>query len=140
MDKKVLISVKTIQLVNGQPEEMELITQGKFYKNGDSYFAVYDESEISGMKGTQTTLKIGENNISIIRKGTTTSNLFFKEGTNHVSLYDTPYGTLEVSVNPKKVMVQVDDDGGNVELQYKMQTPGVEAVENELKLNIKEIN
>ena len=140
MNKKVLISVKTIQNVDGHPEEVELITQGDFYKEGDTYFAVYDESEISGMKGTKTTLKIGCDNMSIIRKGTTTSNLFFQEGTNNVSLYNTPYGTLEVSVNPKKVMVDIDDNGGNVELEYKMETPGVEAIENQLKLNIKEIN
>lgn len=141
VNKKVLISVKTVQYVNGQsPEELELITQGDYYKDGDDYYAEYDESEISGMNGTKTTLKIGLNCLSIIRRGTTNSDLMFKQGQKHISLYSTPYGTLEVMVNPEKVDVNIDDNGGNVDLRYKMEASGTEAVDNELKLNIRELN
>jgi uncharacterized beta-barrel protein YwiB (DUF1934 family) len=140
LNRKALISVKTLQFIDGQPESIELVTEGEYYKEGSNYFAVYNETEISGMDGTMTTLKIDEDSLTIIRKGTTNSNLVFKRHFNHISLYNTPYGTLEVTVRPSKVQINVDDNGGKVELKYKMEAPGLEVVENELELNIKHIN
>lgn len=138
--KKVLISVKTMQYIDGQPEIIELITEGEYSKEQCCFVASYNESEISGMEGTKTTLKIEENALSIIRNGTTNSNLVFKKGLNHVSLYSTPFGALEVIIKPKKVFIDVDDKGGKVELEYRMEASGVDSIDNSLELNIKEIN
>lgn len=140
MNRKVLISVKTVQYTDGQPEEIELITEGEYYKNGNEYIASYEESEISGMEGTKTTMKIHEDALSIIRQGTTNSNLLFKKNLNHVSMYSTPYGALEVTIKPSKVVIDIDDAGGKVELAYKMEASGLEVMDNTLELNIKEIN
>lgn len=140
MNKKALISVKTLQYINGQPESVELITQGEYFKENNDFFAVYEETEISGMEGTKTTLKIQPDSLTIMRKGTTNTNLVFKKGLNHVSLYNTPYGTLEVTVKPSRVSISIGESGGKVELRYRMETPGFEIIENELELNIKEVN
>lgn len=140
VDKKVLISVKTIQYIDGQPEAIELITEGKYYREDNRYVAEYEESEISGMEGTKTTLEIEANSVTIMRDGTTNSNLKFKMGLNHVSLYSTPFGALEVTIKPKKVNIDMDDKGGNVKLEYKMETMGIGQIENALELSIREIN
>lgn len=140
MNKKVLISVKTVQFIDGQPESVELITQGEYHKEGNEYFAEYDESEISGMEGTKTIMKINEDTLRIVRSGTTTSDLMFKKGYDHLSLYNTPFGTLEVMIKPRKVDIDVNEDGGNVKLEYKMEAFGLDTIENALELNIKQIN
>lgn len=140
MNKKVLISVKTVQYIDGQPEAVELITQGEYHKEGNEYFAEYEESEISGMEGTKTIMKIDKDTLRIVRNGTTTSDLMFKKGTDHVSLYDTPFGTLEVMIKPRKVDIDINDEGGNVKLEYKMEAFGLDTIENALELNIKGIN
>jgi uncharacterized beta-barrel protein YwiB (DUF1934 family) len=139
LDNNVLISVKTKQYIDGQPEVIELITEGVYYKEGDQYFAEYEESEISGMDGTKTRVKIEENSLTIMREGTTHSNLVFKKGLNHKSLYSTPFGALEVTIRPKKVLIDVDDAGGNVKLEYKMEAVGFDTIENALELNIKKV-
>lgn len=140
MNKKVLISVKTTQVIDGQPEAVELITQGEYHKEGNEYFAEYEESEISGMEGTKTVMKINEDTLRIMRSGTTNSDLMFKKGFDHVSLYNTPFGTLEVMIKPRKVDIDVNEEGGNVKLEYKMEALGLDTVENALELNIKQIN
>jgi uncharacterized beta-barrel protein YwiB (DUF1934 family) len=140
VNKKVLISVKTVQFVDGQPESVELITQGEYHKEGNEYFAEYDESEISGMEGTKTIMKINEDTLRIVRSGTTTSDLMFRKGHDHLSLYNTPFGTLEVMIKPRKVDIDVNEDGGNVKLEYKMEAFGLDTIENALELNIKQIN
>ena len=140
MNRKVLISVKTVQFLDGQPEEIELITEGEYYKDGNEYFASYDESEISGMEGTKTTMKIENDALAIIRQGTTNSNLIFKKNLNHVSLYSTPYGSLEVTVKPSRVAIDISETGGKVELAYIMEASGTEPMDSTLELNIKQIN
>lgn len=140
VDKKFLISVKTMQYIDGQPETIELITEGKYYKDNENYYAVYNETEISGMEGTETTLKIADDTFTIMRKGTTNSNLVFRKNYDHISLYSTPFGTLEVAVVPSKVLIDVGDNGGCVELEYKMKASGLEPIENKLHLSIKQIN
>jgi uncharacterized beta-barrel protein YwiB (DUF1934 family) len=140
MNKKVLISVKTVQFIDGQPEAVELITQGEYHKEGNEYFAEYEESEISGMEGTKTIMKINKDTLRIVRSGTTTSDLMFKKGTDHVSLYNTPFGTLEVLIKPRRVDIDMDDNGGNVKLEYKMEAFGLDSIENALELSIKQIN
>jgi uncharacterized beta-barrel protein YwiB (DUF1934 family) len=140
MNKKVLISVKTVQYIDGQSEAVELITEGEYFKQGNEYFAQYEESEISGMEGTRTTMKINQDTLRIIRSGTTTSDLMFKKGIDHVSLYNTPFGTLEVMIKPKKVDINVNEEGGNVKLEYKMEALGLDTIENALELSIKGIN
>jgi len=139
MDKKVLISVRTVQVVDGQPETVELVTEGRYYKKDSDYFAVYDETELSGMEGTTTTLKMERDALSIIRRGTTSSNMVFKKDYNHVSMYNTPFGSLEISIKPSKVEINVGESGGKAQLEYKMQTAGLEPVLNSLEVNIKEI-
>ena len=43
---------------NHEEEQMEFVTDGKLYVRGDAVYVVYDESDVSGMAGCKTTLKV----------------------------------------------------------------------------------
>ncbi|CDF57244.1 DUF1934 domain-containing protein [Thermobrachium celere] len=137
MENKRLISVKTKQLIDGQEETIELISEGIYYKDNDVYIAEYDESEISGMEGTRTTLVIGRDSLNIIRRGTTTSDLRFKKGESHTAFYTTPYGALEITISTNQVNIEADEKGAKVYLEYKMHATGLDPIINKLELNIK---
>ena len=57
MSKKAIISICSTQDI-GEKEKIEVVTVGEFSINGDEFIATYDETEISGMEGTKTTLTI----------------------------------------------------------------------------------
>lgn len=137
MKKAVVVSVKNRQIINGQEESIEVVTPGTFYKKGDAYYVVYDETEISGMQGTTTTLKIEEGKVSLIRFGTTSSRVNFKAGFKDVSLYRTPYGVMEFCVNPETVDININDDGGEIKLVYELGDSGQKASANELLIKVK---
>lgn len=137
MKKKALISVKTVQNIDGEKEVIELITEGEYYKSGSQYIAEYDETEISGMEGTRTTLKMEKDRVSIVRRGTTNSDIEFKKGQTTVSLYSTPFGVLNIMIKPTLVKVDVDENGGKVKLEYKVNTNDTGYIDNLLELNIK---
>jgi len=136
MKKKALISVKTVQDIGGEKEVIELVTEGDFYRLGEDFIAEYDETEISGMEGTRTTLKIEKDKVSIIRRGTTNSDLEFKKGETTFSLYSTPFGVLNITIKPTLVEINVDENGGNVKLEYQVNTNNSGFIENVLELNI----
>ena len=68
-----------------------------FIKKIIAYYAVYEETEISGMKGTTTTLKIDEENFTLIRTGTTNTEMKFKKYARDLTLYNTPHGALDLN-------------------------------------------
>ncbi|SEF38759.1 Uncharacterized beta-barrel protein YwiB, DUF1934 family [Caloramator fervidus] len=134
--KKAIISVKTVQDIDGEREVIELVTEGDFYRLGEDFIAEYDETEISGMEGTKTTLKIEKDKVSIIRRGTTNSDLEFKKGETTFSLYSTPFGVLNITIKPILVQINVDENGGNVKLEYQVNTNNSGFIENVLELKI----
>lgn len=137
MGKKVIVTVKSKQTIDGEEETAELVTPGNFYKKENAYYAVYEETEISGMEGTTTTVKIEDQSVSLIRFGTITTNLNFKEGVLDTSVYKTPYGMLEIIIKPTLVKVDVDEDGGEINLQYELDAGGQHTGTNELYIKIR---
>lgn len=132
--KKALINVTSMQ---SESERVESITPGSFYKEGGFYYAVYDETAISGMEGTHTTLKIGENHLVLEREGSTSAKMEFEQGREHVSLYNTPYGGMEVKIDTKSMKIDVDETGGEVAIDYYIEVGPNAPMKTTLKINIK---
>lgn len=136
MNNNALISVSSKQIGN-EDELVEIVTQGKFYKENNCYFAEYEETELSGMEGTTTTLKIKEDQFSLIRMGTTNTKMKFKDKDYDISLYDTPYGTMELEIETNKLDIKVDDGGGEVFIDYNLSFQGQQPINTLLKIDIK---
>ncbi len=135
MKKKAIISVSSRQL--GDDENIEVVTPGIFYKENDNYYAEYAETEISGMEGTTTTLKINPDKFSLIRIGSTNAEMDFDKKSNSISMYNTPYGTLELKIETKKLDIKVNEAGGDIFIKYLLSVVGQEPLDTTLKINIK---
>lgn len=136
MKRKAIISVSSKQIGSGD-EAIEVVTPGNFYKKDDSYYAVYEETEVSGMEGTTTTLKIGPDKFSLIRMGSTNAKMEFDKKVKSVSMYNTPYGTIELKIETRKLDIKVNDNGGNISINYNMSLGGHAPNSTNLKVNIK---
>ncbi|KAJ53283.1 uncharacterized beta-barrel protein YwiB (DUF1934 family) [Clostridium tetanomorphum] len=138
MKKKALISVSSIQSKKKE-DTIEVVTPGDFYKKENCYYVVYNETEISGMEGTTTTFRINsqDNKFSLIRMGTTSTKMEFEEKKDNTILYNTPYGTLELKLDTKKLDIDVNDEGGNVTINYNMGVSGQKPQNTILKITIK---
>ena len=121
----VIISLKGIQTgIDNKTNTIELMSEAKFYKKDDTYYIVYKETEITGMEGTTTTVKVCEDTISLIRFGTICSNMVFKEGYKHKCSYDTLYGSLDVVVQANTIKTQISDSGGELYIDYDIEVGG----------------
>ena len=136
MKKKAIISVSSKQKIDDN-DIIEVVTPGDFYEKDGLYYAVYKETEISGMKGTTTTLKISNDKFFIIRIGSTSAKMEFDPKAKSVSLYNTPYGTLELRIETKVLNVHIDEKGGDIEVDYNLSVSGQTPYNTQLKINIK---
>lgn len=136
MEKRAIISVKSSS--NLDPNDaIEVVTPGKFIIEENGFKAIYGESEISGMEGTTTTLNIQDDLMVLERVGSTTTNMEFKEGAMAVSLYNTPYGVLDLNVDTEKLNINVNENGGEIYSKYTLGLEGQEGIITELNIKIK---
>lgn len=119
MSEDVVISIKAHQLYDEQePDCMELVSAGTLERTGEGYTLSYKESELTGMEGTTTVLQVEEGQVTLLRQGEVNSVMVFEEGRQHVSVYDTPSGTLAVSVNTRRLRSDLGPQGGDIEIHY----------------------
>jgi len=136
LKKKVIVTIESKQKIENSEEVIELVTPGDFYCKENAYYLVYDETEISGMEGTTTTLRAENGYVNLIRFGSTNSNLKFREGIKDVSLYRTPYGVLEIAIIPSIVKVDINESGGEIKLIYELDFGGPQRSKNELHIKV----
>ena len=136
MSKKAIISICSTQDI-GEKEKIEVVTVGEFSINGDEFIATYDETEISGMEGTKTTLKIKGDKVVLHREGTTSTKMEFQKNNTQVALYNTPYGMLELKTSTKELDLDVNEKGGNISIKYHLIAGGQEPIKTNLDMKIR---
>ncbi|MEF9971262.1 MAG: DUF1934 domain-containing protein [Oscillospiraceae bacterium] len=137
--KDVIISIKGTQSdPNGDNNAIELVTDGLFgYENGESCFS-YMESELTGLEGTKTTFAISPMGVVMSREGSLSSRMIFEAGKKHCFLYETPFGSATMGVNTKRVSCDINEHGGNMEIDYVVDFQHSMVGHNMFKINVRE--
>lgn len=134
----VIISIKGSQTNGKASDEMELVTEGKLVRRGeDSYTISYEESEMTGLEGTTTVLHIDGPRVTLLREGTFNSQMVFEEGCRHLSMYETPYGSLSVGIDTRRMKNTVDESGGDLEIDYAIEIDNLLAGRNLFKMSVR---
>lgn len=143
METNAWITLSGRQMVDGEADNFELTTAGKYVKQGGKYYVSYEGSEITGYDKTTTTLKIKEDNVSMIRFGVdggAASQMIFEPNKQYTGIYTTPHGSLNVDIYTNQMRVEVDDNGGEVELDYFIQLNSTQAIRNNLRVYIRKVD
>ena len=139
MNKDVILSIRGQQTFeNEEPEVIELVTEGRLTGSAGGYDLSYQESELTGLGSTLTTFRIEDGRVTLTRAGQVNSQMVFEEGRRHISLYNTPYGALEVGINTRRMKVRLDDAGGDIEIGYALEIDHAVAGENYFSINVRE--
>lgn len=121
----------------GANDTTEFYTEGSCYEK-DGYSCLrYEESEVSGMEGTMTTLEIGEQEAILRRTGAISSSMLFRRGCETQTLYATAFGDIDLSILTEKLDIKVCNgriDG--VYLKYRLRFGLDEAYTNEMSIRV----
>lgn len=123
-----------------EEDQMEFVTDGRLYEKNNSIYIMYDESEVSGMKGCTTTIKMTENSIKMRRTGDLGMNteLYFETGKRFNSVYNTPYGPMGIEVLTNYVKNDFDKEvyKGMIDVEYKISMDAVVESQNRLTIEV----
>lgn len=137
MKKDVLLSISSEQRFEGcPPEHVDLVTQARLYRRGGKYFISYEESELTGLEGTRTMLKLDGKTVSMVRTGTYPSEMLFAEHQRHVGLYQTDFGSMTVSTHASRVDNAIGDDGGRLVIDYTVEVDNSLVGEHHFELRV----
>lgn len=139
MEKDVVIFIKGMQEYEcADPDTIELVTGGRLEGESGAYTLTYQESPVTGMEGTLTTIQIEPEQVILLRVGEINSQMVFQQGRRHLSMYKTPYGTMAIGVNTKHLMASVNESGGDIEIDYAIEINHAIAGRTIFQINVKE--
>ena len=104
--------------IDQEPEVIELVTEGTLENTGNGWEIRYEESEMTGLAGASTSFLVEAEKIVLTRSGNLTSQMIFRVGVPHESLYNMGFGVLMITVNATNIRYELTSEGGWVDLSY----------------------
>lgn len=124
----VVLSLRGQQTYVGQePDVIELVTDGILEELSDGWKISYEESALTGLEGVTTTFLIQKDCVTLTRTGKLHSQMIFREGISHDSLYQLEFGALMIRVCATKIFYDLSTNGGIVDLNYKIEIENTSA-------------
>ena len=138
--KDVVISINsTFAFEEGEEQRMEFTTDGYYFYEDQVGCLSYEESEVTGLPGTRTSLFVMPDQVVVDREGTVTSRMIFKEGLKSAFQYATPFGSANLGINTRRITQNMGDHGGTVVIDYVVDMEHVVASRNRFEISVREI-
>ena len=137
----VLLNVRGVQnYQEGEPEVIELTTEGTLEKQKEVWEISYEESDLTGLAGVTTAFRVGPRGVVLKRTGKLENQMIFMEGRRHESLYRIDIGALMIAVKATKVRSDVSEAGGTVDIHYNIEIEDTAMGSMEYHLSINPIS
>ena len=138
--KDVMIQITAAQsdAERSRDELAEFSTEGQFECRDGSGVIIYLESELTGMEGTETTIRFRPDGAVLSRVGTLTGQMDFTPGERNTFLYETPYGSSTVGLQTQRYNAALNEQGGTLEIEYVVDFDHAFVGTNTLHITIQE--
>lgn len=135
----IVLFVKGEQFYDGvEPETTELMTEGMMELEDGRTVLSYEETELTGMKGTTTRFIIDGETVVLERSGMIQSQMLFEQGKRSSSLYETPWGTMVVDIATTRLACRINERGGVMEIRFTVAVNHQVTGENRFKVRVRE--
>lgn len=121
MRQQVMLSIRGQQTyIDQDPEIIELVTEGTMEFIDGGWNIQYEETELTGLAGVTTSFRVEPGKVILTRSGKLQSQMIFREGFRHESLYQMEFGALLITVCATRIFAQLGDEGGMIDLIYNI--------------------
>lgn len=118
MTKEVLIRISGLRIMDGDQEDVEVITKGEYYWRNGKHYVFYDEV-VEGFEGSiRNMVKITPEMMEIRKQGITSTNMIFEQGQKKMARYITPMGEMTVEIGTRRIEVETQEDSLKVSVSY----------------------
>ena len=116
--------ISSVKDENGRQQPSEQICFGRMAEKNGTNYVFYEESEVTGLEGTKTTIKWNDERIIILRNGTLDHRQEFCQGLVDKSLYQTPYLKIPLETATKYLYTGFRKGVWNLEIEYSLSHSG----------------
>jgi uncharacterized beta-barrel protein YwiB (DUF1934 family) len=125
--------------VNGSEDQVEFITEGRYHADNGMVMLQYDESDLSGMNGCTTSLKITGDKVKMERYGQAIgidTSIEFEKGHKFKGFYETPFGSVKMEVLTNFVInkIEPENESGYLDIDYNVSLKGLSESRSSLKI------
>lgn len=131
-NKTVSILMTTAQKVEGERDTQTAELQGQLWFKENSVHLIYEEGK------TKTHLRIGDKLVHIHRLGELSGDLWFAEGEERDTRYETPYGRMILTIHTHRI--RWDQKKLTLAIRYNILVEGQLASMNEMTIQMKEVD
>ena len=137
----VMLRISSRQCYQGiDPDNMELVTEGTLEKRNGVWDITYEESDLTELSGVSTSFCVSDRGIALKRTGRLQSQMIFREGIRHESLYQLDFGALMIAVTAQKIRYDLSEQGGTVDIVYNIEVEQSAAGVVEYHLSVTPMN
>lgn len=137
MEKNVTIRLTSVNTVDGDASRTDLTTAGKLKSLDGGYMLEYEESEVTGFKGSTTYLSVfGSELVNLRRVGTAPSDLILEKSKKHHCHYGTPYGEFIMGIYTHGIVNNMDENGGELYFKYTVDINSGYVSDNEVYITV----
>jgi len=137
---KYIISIKGLQTYedDDRDTDISLLTEGEFEFQDGVYFIDYEESELTGLEGTSTSIEVGQNYVSLQRSGTVNTNMLFVKDRKTSSYYNTPYGDMQIDIFTDNLKIDISPEGGKINVDYFIDINNLSTGKNNFEIEVRQ--
>lgn len=137
MTKDVLVTVRGLQMTPDGDDTIEVTTTGKYYEKDGKRYLFYDEIGDDTNLIVKNSIQITEEHVSVSKKGLINAQMNFEKENKLVSVYETPYGQMEMSVYTTGICLDERDDFLELKLEYLLEINNQHVSDSEILLQIR---
>lgn len=134
----VVTIVGTQRDAQGEESRIELIAVGHYYEKNGVQYIVYKDSEISGLEGVTTMLKVYDQHMILVRSGSVNYKQEFRLGEKTHSNYVTPYITMGMGILTQSIDLTLERPHGHIQVCYELEINGQWQSTNTLSISVRE--
>lgn len=140
MNDNYIISVIGTQTVDGEKNTIELTTAASYMeKNGRKLIKYREYDPDNGANYAVNIIKIESKEKIILVKNNhgNIGQLILESGKRHQCLYDTPVGSMSIGIFTDTVSLDIDENGGKIEIDYTIDFNADFQSDNHMKIILK---
>lgn len=137
MTKDVLVTVRGLQMTPDGDDTIEVTTTGKYYEKDGKRYLFYDEIGDDTNLIVKNSIQITEEHVSVSKKGVINAQMNFEKENKLVSVYEMPYGQMEMGIYTTGICLDEQDDFLELKLEYLLEINNQHVSDSEILLQIR---
>ena len=122
MNRKVLLTISGVYTEAANP--LKTVTEAEYFQRNGTHYVLYQEV-MEGFSGaTKNRIKFRDHILEIQRQGSLCTHMILEEQKRHRTLYQTPYGQLQLETVTRQVRIEEEKDCLSVQADYTLEAEG----------------